>query len=68
MRSGDVVGRVGYRPVLRSIVEQLQPLQAHHVSPLQIVFLRRIRETTHIAHPAGAMTVTASVGISVFPG
>jgi diguanylate cyclase (GGDEF)-like protein len=63
MRSGDVVGRVGYDR-FAVIVENCSR------SKLTIVaerFLSAIRDNP-IATPAGAMTITASVGISVFPG
>ena len=63
MRSGDVVGRVGYdrfAVIVENCSRSKLTIVAEH-------FLSAIRDNP-IATPVGAMTITASVGISVFPG
>ncbi|MEK9965813.1 MAG: EAL domain-containing protein, partial [Rhodospirillaceae bacterium] len=62
MRSGDVVGRVGFDR-FALILNQCAPDELGAIAGR---FLSAIRETP-MSTPAGPMTVTGSIGISVFP-
>ena len=62
MRTGDVVGRVGFDR-FAVIVNRCSP---EELSTIAGRFLATIRETP-IATPAGPMTITASIGVSLFP-
>jgi len=62
MRSGDVVGRVGFDR-FTVIVNQYAPEELTAVAGR---FLSTIRETP-MSTPAVPMTITGSIGISVFP-
>jgi len=63
MRSGDVVGRVGFDR-FAVVVENCDRTKLTAVAER---FLSAIRDNP-MSTPAGAMTITASIGISVFPG
>jgi len=62
MRTGDVVGRVGFDR-FAVVVGNCNRDELANVAHR---FLSAIRETP-ISTPSGAMTITASIGISVFP-
>ncbi|MEP4378600.1 MAG: GGDEF and EAL domain-containing protein [Alphaproteobacteria bacterium] len=62
MRVGDVVGRVG-SDRFAVIVNQCNTSE---ISTIASRFLATIRETP-ISTPAGQMTITGSIGISIFP-
>jgi diguanylate cyclase (GGDEF)-like protein len=62
MRSGDVVGRVGFDR-FALILNQCAPDELGAIAGR---FLSAIRETP-MSTPAGPMNVTGSIGISVFP-
>jgi len=62
MRTGDIVGRVGFDRF--SVV--VSNCNREKLFAVADRFLAALRETP-ISTPAGTMTVTASIGISVFP-
>lgn len=62
MRSGDIVGRVGFDR-FAVIVGKCNPAELTTVADR---FLAAVRDTP-TSTPAGAMTITASIGIAVFP-
>lgn len=62
MRTGDVVGRVGFD----RFAVVVSGCNREELSNVAHRFLSAIRETP-ISTPSGAMTITASIGISVFP-
>lgn len=62
MRAGDIVGRVGFDR-FAVVVGNCNRDELAHVAGR---FLAAIRELP-ISTPSGAMTITASIGISVFP-
>lgn len=62
MRSGDVVGRVGFDRFAIIVGN----CSRERLSTVADRFLAALRET-QMSTPAGTMTVTASIGISVFP-
>ncbi|MBO6782276.1 MAG: EAL domain-containing protein [Alphaproteobacteria bacterium] len=62
MRTGDTIGRVGFDR-FAVVVNRCSRSELATVAGR---FLAAIRETP-VSTPAGAMTITASVGISVFP-
>lgn len=62
LRTGDVVGRVGFDR-FAIVVSNCDREKLYKVADR---FLAALRETP-ISTPAGTMTITASIGISVFP-